>query len=215
MLNSMKPIKAVCIYDAAIDQERIKAETVLDYIRNRDFSTIQPYLISGAKPVIYNVQRLLRSVMYSKVMSITNENERAIRCFQYGVESVENAINDDGTTYDFIPEGMEGEHRIISREQLEKRFDPCDVLEIGTMIWYLSFLRRNAVNGLAAPDMSLGIWARLVSQSAPANQTSAAPSNSKQQLGVDSQGQKQTATMQESDVSKSERPMVATAQVQG
>ena len=215
MLNSMKPIKAVCIYDAAIDQERIKAETVLDYIRNRKFETIQPYLISGAKPVIYNVKRLLRSVMYSKIQPITNDNERAIKCFQYGVESVENAINDDGTTYDFTPEGVDGEHTIVSREELEKRFDPCDVMEIGTMIWYMSFLRRNAENGLAAPDTSLGIWARLASQSAPANQTSAAQSNSKQQSGADSQGQKQTEQMPEDGASKLEKPTAATAQVQG
>lgn len=215
MLNTIKPIKVVCIYDAAIDQERITTETVLQYIRCRDFEIIRPYLISGEKPVIYNVQRLLRSVMYSKIQPITNDNERAIKCFQYGVESVENAMNDDGTTYDFVPEGVDGDHRIISREELEKRFDPCDVMEIGTMIWYLSFLRRNNVNGLAAPDTSLGIWARLVNQSVPVNQTAAHQNNSKQQSVVDSQGQNPTATMQENDVSKSVKPMDATVEVQG
>lgn len=214
MLNTVKPIKVVCIYDTAIDHERIPADTLLDYARNRKFETIQPYLKSGSKPIIYNVKRLSRSVMLRKVMPITNENERAIQCFRHGVESVENNVSDSGSVYDYAPEGIEGDKGVVSDEELE-RFAPCDIIEIGTMIWYLSFLRSNSVGGLAVPPTSLGILGRQVNPSVPVNQTSAHQNSSKQQSGADSQGQKQIEQMPEEDENKSEMVTAVTVEVQG
>ena len=211
---TIQTIKAICIYDEAIDHERLPQETMLKYAKNRDFKTIEPFIKPGTKPTIYNVKRLSRSVLYKRIQSISDESTKYLRCFQYGLESAENVIGEMGTVYDYAPEGREGDMSIVSEEELE-RIPPCDVMEIGTMIWYMSFLRPGTENGLAVPPTSLDIWARVASQNVPANPTDPVQSNSKQVFKGPLQESKATEQTPENVVNNSVRRTDATAEVQG
>ena len=212
MINMTKSIKAICIYDEAIDQERVGSDAIIKYIHTRDINLIEPHIKPGSKPVYYYVRRLPRSVMLRKIMPISSEHERAVACFQYGLERVENLPNDSGGTMEYMPSHSDGETSSYVKESEWERFDPCDVIEIGTMIWYMSFLRRNSAGQLAAPPTSLDIWARMVSLSAQQNQINAVMNSLKQPMEAPLQQSRPTEQMQGKEENSSEKAMDATAE---
>jgi hypothetical protein len=214
MINMTKSIKAVCIYDKAIDHSRVSQETILEYIHTRDLAIIEPYINQRERPVYYHVKRIPRSVMLQKIMPMGTENERAIKCFQYCIEQVENMPNDAGGTLTWKPTEKRDDIGFVSEEELD-RFDLCDVLEIGTMAWYLSFLRRANGDELAAPPTSLDILVRRGLRSARRNQTNAHQSNSKPPTKEHSQPSEQTVPMPETDDARSVPRMVASAEGNG
>jgi hypothetical protein len=209
--------KVVCIYDPAIDHKKISADVMRDYATNREYKTIEPYIRLGQKPVIYHLKRISRSIFLREIMPISNENERAIMAFKHALQLVENMENDQGVRLDYKPEGVlqtvDGERTVVSDAELE-RFAPCDVIEIGNVAWYHSFLRPGIRGSYRVPPTSLALLASLETQSVVANQTDAAPNNSghSAQESVQSKTTEPTSAPEEN---KSGQHTVATVEVQG
>ena len=207
MLNSMKPIKLVCIYDAAIDQDAMGSDTLDKYIRSRDFGLISPYFKPGQKPTVYHMKRISRSTMLNRVMCVDSDSERAMRSFQYAITQVDNVRADDGTVHDWKPAGTTqtsaGEQAMVSTSELE-RFAAADIMEIGQAAWYLSFLRQNSGDYCRVPLTSLDILASQAYQFARASQMTADPSNSSPSA-PDSPPSPPTATIEGTDDGNSGR----------
>jgi hypothetical protein len=87
-------------------------------------------------------------------------------------------------------------------EELE-RIDPCDVYEIGAVIWYKSFLRRNSANCYVVPRTSREILDNRAYQSALANQIELLQSSSKPTYTEAEQGSTTIGQTQEIDAGKS------------
>jgi len=142
--------KVVCSFDPALDYESMTVSEMTDYLRNRDFSTIEPHLKSGERPTIYHVKQVPHTLWQSYVMAGT-EGERPMRAFRCGVERVENLHQEDGPSVTWAAR-HNGRPHVMTDEELEK-FAPSEAEEIGEVIYTHSFLPLRIVDCFRLPPI--------------------------------------------------------------
>lgn len=138
MLESTRPFDVVCIYDPAIDSE---LSEVLEYGRERDISKLK--FRDGMKPVKFTVERMNRRVMLRYICAAETDNERYLRAFACGVSRVTGLPDAPDWRAENFVEGVAGRFRLITDEELE-RFEVADILEIGAVAYWRSFLRQGS-----------------------------------------------------------------------
>lgn len=135
MLQSTQPFEVVCLYDPAIDGS---VSDVIAYGRSRDLSKIT--FKAGQEPVRFWVERMSRRLMLRHVAAADSENERYTRAFSCAVVRVTGLEG----KHEFRPQQQlstpVGQVRMVTEEELE-RFAIADILEIGAVAFWRSFLR--------------------------------------------------------------------------
>jgi|PlaIllAssembly_1097288.scaffolds.fasta_scaffold00011_27 hypothetical protein len=159
-------IKTVCVFDPAL--VGADAKVVEKFSKNRDLSILQPYIKPSEVPAVYSVKRIDHLVFLRQCLGQTNDEMKAVRAFQFGVVSIENMRNADGSRVNWEPSGLIGETRYVTETELE-RISIAEILEIGRFAFELSFLPRTTVGGYRLPLSSAELWDRLQAPSADAN----------------------------------------------
>jgi len=134
----------ISVLDPAIDTESMTLLQMFEYAEKRDVKLIQSRVKPGAKFTVYNVRAVPHSLWQSYVDADPNESVRARRAFQCGVESVDNLAGNDGiaiTKWTPTQKAADGSV-ILSEQELNERFAPSEVLEIGSVIYKHSFFPR-------------------------------------------------------------------------
>lgn len=213
----MDQLKTVCIFDPAIDKERVTFPILEKFAQTRDLAKIAPFFKSGSKPTAFTIRRIPRSVMIRQVISAGSEDEKRLRAFQYGVISIEALTNSDGSRVNWEPSGTidtpDGPLIYISDRELE-RVSLAESLEIGAVAWDFNFLPLSIVDCYRLAPSSVGILGRLTYLLADASPTTVALSNSKHSDPAQP-GKESTEISSASIGRKSETPMAATAEVGG
>ncbi len=160
----MRPerFQVVSVLDPAIDTESMTLAEMFEYAESRDFKLVQHRVRPTMRLAVYNVRAVPHALWQSYVDAVTTESERARRAFQCGVESVENLVGNDGVSVaKWSPTGKSAAGTILTEQELNERFAPSEVLEIGSVIYKHSFFpRRTApsfplLSGYAEPLASL------------------------------------------------------------
>ena len=212
-------LEVICTFDPAIDTERMTELAMLDYIRSRDRKLLK--LKPGEFPTVFKVREISRALMLNYVMANESEAERCKRAFMVGVESVQNVYQDDGTRIDSfrgtdVMDAGSSKVQTFSEMELE-RFSPAEILEVGTVAYYHSFLPRRTDDCLRVPRTSVDLWTRRAYLDADANPTFADTSNSKPsgQTEPTAPNPAETDSTSATSGEGSDLPMPATAQATG
>jgi hypothetical protein len=141
----MRPerFKVISVDDEAIDTESMPSEVMIEYIRKRDINLITRYIKPGMKPTIYHVKAVPHSMWQSFVMAGGDHDDvRCRRAFMCGVEEVENLVTKDGSTITLRPEHKNAAAggNAFTEAEINDRFFPDELLEIGSVIFRHSFL---------------------------------------------------------------------------
>lgn len=181
----------VSTLDPAIETERMSAAQMGEYVRTRNIRLIEPFVKHGERVTKYHVREVPNELWGGYVRSAASTEEQWARCFQAGVERVENLWQGDGT---FLP-SFEGarELRPIPDEHM-RRFRPYEIEEIGKVVWLHSFLARRIECTFALPHSCLAILTERAFLSVDASQTSQAQSSAGASLAPGSAPQQQAPT---------------------
>lgn len=170
-----KTIKVITVYDTAINFDKAtiidpvtKKSPLNEYIATRDFSKIEPYLITGELPTIFHVARLTREMVRRISRIDVNDYTRAEFAFQYGLVRVENHVDDEGKTYpEWKPNGLQSfagrTETVVSDEEMNV-FSVAQVTEIGSVIYQISFLERKMQGRLQLVPTSRALLAAMMGQ---------------------------------------------------
>jgi hypothetical protein len=141
-MSSDQPLKVISIFDPAIDFARMGQELHGQYANKRDFEIVRPYLIPGKVPTFYSLREVPRRLWFSSVMSEPTAALRCMRAFQCGVVSVENLYSRDGVYDPGAAQLARVGDGVIADEALDERFENGVIEEIGSVVYYRSFLGR-------------------------------------------------------------------------
>ena len=144
--------KVISIIDPALDTESITLAEVIEYAESRDISIVQNHVRPGQSLTVYHVRAVPHALWQSYIGAAgDNEELRVRRAFQCGVERVENLVGHDGVAVGSWEPAAKSKNpdnvnAIMTDEELNHRFCPSEVLEIGSVVLKHSFLpRRTAV----------------------------------------------------------------------
>jgi len=154
----MTPNKIIVSYDTAIDHaaaarpdKQTGKSPLEDYILTRDLEVIKPFLLPAEQPTYFNIKPLSRQVARRIARAQVNEFDSHTLAFQYGVQSVENHVDDSGNLIPmWKPTGMVGVDSIVTEEELNL-FSLQQICEIGSVIYQLSFLDSRTCKKLQLP----------------------------------------------------------------
>lgn len=141
----MRPerFKVISVDDEAIDTESMSSDVMIEYVKKRDINLLTRYIKPGSRPTVYHVKAVPHSMWQSFVMAGGDHDDiRCRRAFMCGVEEVEGLISNDGTQVNLKPEhhNAQAGGKAFTDEEVNKRFAPSEVLEIGAVIFRHSFL---------------------------------------------------------------------------
>jgi hypothetical protein len=131
--------KVVCVRDPGIDTPRMEWSQMIDYVRSREFSKVEPF-VNMQKTTVFSCREVPASLWESFVMAGDSDSEMFRRAFACGVVNVHNLRNEDGTVVPWAPTGaLRGQSGVMTEEELA-RFYPAVRSEIGSVIFHRSFL---------------------------------------------------------------------------
>jgi hypothetical protein len=173
--------KVVSVLDEAIDTESIPFDTMQEYIETRDVKLLAQHIKPGMKPVTYHVRAVHHSMWESYVMAGGDHDDiKFRRAFMCGIDRVEDLPSRDGTTITLEPKLKIGAAKVFTEDEVNDRFAPSEVLEIGSVIFHHSFLPlRNTVTW-HLPSTCVGPLANRKFRSADASQSPAETTTSEQ-----------------------------------
>lgn len=157
MIRSSAPKMFVCPFDPALD---MTDEELQRYTLTRDHSLLKFH--EGKAPTKYYIQRLSTSQMVY-LQRQDKEHERLYGvAFCMGVVRVENLKRNDGVVLD----AWEPRHVVkaekdgmISSEEVDDIFDMPEVLDIGSVVYWHSFLGEKRRGIFVPPPSSPYAWA--------------------------------------------------------
>jgi hypothetical protein len=212
----VQDLKTICIFDPAIDIVKIPRTILEEFALTRELKKIEPFYKPGLRPTYYNIRRIPRSVMRRMVWPAASDEEKYAKCFQYGVTSVEGLYQEDGSRVGWEPTGTvttpDGELLcLLERELNSERFSDSEILEIGAVVWYRSFLQLTIKDGYRLPHSSVATLGNLTYRAVAASLMDAAQSNEKPLGTQEPPGKVPTEPSKENTESKSETLMDAIA----
>ena len=163
--------KVITCYDTAIDFARAgaldpntKKVPLAEYIANRDYSIIEPYLLPAELPTVFYIKTLSRELVRRIARLSVNEYTNNEIAFQYGVASVENHVDDGGRTIpNWKPSAVVNNAPFVGDDELNL-FSVAQVNEIGAVIYQLSFLEKRMHGRLQLPRTSRELLAAMTGQ---------------------------------------------------
>lgn len=130
--------KVVSALDPALD---VDTETLIKYVRERDYALVERNFLPGSKPIIFHVREVPHGMWESYVAAGASEAEQARRAFIAGVEKVENLMSPDGLVQTWTPTRTPRDKVVMmTEEQADLLFRPQQRGEIGMVIYQHSFL---------------------------------------------------------------------------
>jgi len=170
--------------DEAIDTESIDFDVMKEYVETRDIKLIAQYVKPGMKPITYHVRAVHHSMWEGYVMAGgDHESVKYRRAFMCGIDRVEDLPSKDGTTITLEPKLKIGAIKVFTEDEINDRFAPSEVLEIGSVIFQHSFLPLRNTLTWELPRMCVALLADRkflsvdASLSTAATTTSATPSS--------------------------------------
>lgn len=171
-------IKVVSVLDPAIDRDSMTEDDIAEYASKRDIAKVR--FKPGALPTVYNIREVPHTLWEGYVTAGVNDADRARRCFQCGVEKVENLYMRDGTTLpSYEPTWIQGTKEKVMADESLVRFSPAEREEIGTVIWFHSFLAPRIDPSYRLPPSCRAILISLNFRPVGASQNSPAPNSDK------------------------------------
>lgn len=155
-MHSTKDLRVVSICDPAIDY--VAMERGLDvYIKRRKWEDLR--FLPGVEPMVFHVRRPDTETMQRFVQTQNTLTDMFREAFRYGVTRVEGFVDDNGVRHsDVVPDesvqlpGIRIKHM---SDSMLYRFSPQDVEEIGSIAYWLGFLRRGSVATFQPPRLLL------------------------------------------------------------
>jgi len=178
---SGKPTPVVSVVDPALDVSAMGGD-IKPYIETRDPELIREK--PGETAARYHCAGVLASVFESYVQQATTEKDAYIRAFAVGVTKITSLVDMKGVTHALVePEDKivvgGTEVPVFAKHQLNLIY-PGVKLEVGAVIWSMSFLPPGENNYSPPPPSSLSVLAKRISQAAGATRSTApAESNEK------------------------------------
>lgn len=174
--------KVISVDDEAIDTESMPFDVMADYSKTRDIKLLMPYIRPGMQPVVFHVKAVPHAMWESFVMSGgQHEDVRFRRAFICGVELVENIPSEDGRLLTLKPEhNVPGVGATWTEDEINKRFAPSEVLEIGSVVFHHSFLPRRKSLIWELPSLCAAQLVNRKFRSVDANQSTAETKTSSQ-----------------------------------
>lgn len=168
-MHSNKKLRVVSSVDPALDKVAMGREWS-QYIKTRDWDLLkfQP----GKKPFVFEIISLDTEVVDRFVMSEATEQGRFREAFRYGVAKVLDFVDKNGQKHaQLVPDDdVQLPNTAVSRmsdAMLFGRFSECDIHEIGSIIFWRSFLRPGSVASYPLPRLlQLALVATAYSQAA-------------------------------------------------
>lgn len=184
----MRPerFKVVYTMDPAIDTESMPFEVMQEYIEKRDYNTIAPYFKPGMKPTVYHVRAVHHSMWETFVMAGGDHVDiRFRRAFLCGIDNVDDLYGRDGTSVNFEPtRNVPGVGKVFTEDEVNLRFSPGEVLEIGSVIYEHSFLHPRIALTWQLPSTCVGPLVSRKFRSAAANPSTAETTTSEPRSGT-------------------------------
>lgn len=184
----MRPdrFKTVWTLDPAIDTESMPFDVMKEFLKTRDINIVAKYFKPGMKPTVYHVRAVHHSMWESFVMAGGDHQDiRFRRAFVCGVEKVDDLYGRDGTAVNFEPTmNIAGVGKIFTDDEVNSRFSPSEVLEIGSVIFDHSFLPLRTELTWELPSTCVGQLVSRKFRSADANQSTAETTTSGPRLGT-------------------------------
>lgn len=151
----MRPrqLQLVCTFDEAIDFDKISSDEMVEYIKDRDIKKL--VFRPGEKPLIFHSAAIPNELFHRLVMRQDSDSDRGRMCFRLGVHRVSKP---NGDTWQ--PNGETktrgGTHTLMTDDEADE-WSAAEVQEIGTALYWHSFLPLRIEGVLRAPPSSLGI----------------------------------------------------------
>lgn len=144
--------------DPAIDTESMPFGVMQEYIEKRDYNSIAKHIKPGMKPTVYHVRAVHHSMWETFVMAGGDHDDiKFRRAFICGVESVDDLYGRDGTAVNFVPtHNVPGVGKVFTEDEINARFFPNEVLEIGSVIFEHSFLHPRIALTWQLPSTCVG-----------------------------------------------------------
>lgn len=157
----------------------ISSASSLKYSTTREFALLE--FIEGSKPTVFHGRRLTVSE-WGQVQNCVTEADKFQAAFCRGLVKVDDLVLEEGASpIVFIrPTDHSGKDRVIPDSVLESHFDPATIQEIGSVIYYKSFLARTPGRYFPLPDIcraavSATMYRRAELMSASSSSTAAKP----------------------------------------
>jgi hypothetical protein len=173
--------KTVCSNDPEIDTTRISADAFVEWIRERTDLSAIAHCFTPAGPTKFNIREIPRNA-WPVVDSASSDEEKYRRAFLYGVESVENIVQRDGTRIAKVGGGKaipNGAQQVDAFAEADLTyFWPEEIQEIGRVAYEHSFFHPKTERHFRLPPMSHRRLAERVFLSAEQSPTSPASPSS-------------------------------------
>lgn len=178
------PRPVVSVVDSALDVSAMGGD-IKPYIETRDPDLIKDK--PGQEATRYHCSGVLASVFESYVQQASGEETRYIRAFAVGVQKITGLVDMKGVSHALVePEDkvMVGgtEVPVFAKHQLNLIY-PGVKLEIGAVIWSMSFLPPGESSFSPPPPSSLSILAKRISRDAGATRNTAQAESSEKPRG--------------------------------
>lgn len=155
-MKKLGELPVVCVFDEAIDVDRIGVTALLAYGESRDWNAVAPFFVAGKMPKVFHLRAISTSAFLSYVATAASAEDRAARAFAASVVRVDNMLTDDGVVVSNWRPSSRAENAVLTTEEINA-FAPAEVIEIGRVAYARSFLVRTTQPTYELPLSSLEI----------------------------------------------------------